>query len=86
MSGMETKTTTQTVEGNSASNNPVGMITSDRTYASRENAVKALRKVFGEDFKNVRWLVAVKPDGRFVPTFLGSGYVWAAHKGIMVIA
>jgi hypothetical protein len=82
MSGMETKT--KTVEGVSASNN-VGMITSERTYASRENAVKALTKVFG-DLANVRWLVAVKPDGRFVPTVVGHNYVWAAHHGIMVIA
>jgi hypothetical protein len=82
---MITTTTKQTVEGNSASN-MVGMITSDRTYATRANAVKALVKVFGDDFPNVRWLVAVKPDGRFVPTVLGTGYIWAAHHGIMVIA
>ena len=62
------------------------IITATKTYASRANAVKALEKVFGDNFPQVRWLVAVKSDGRFVPTVVGHDYCWAAHQGIMVVA
>jgi hypothetical protein len=62
------------------------IITSQRTYSSRANAVKRLEKVFGDKLDKARWLIAVKEDGRFVPTVLGHNEVWAAHHGIMVIA
>lgn len=62
------------------------IITSTRSYATRENAVKALEKVFGDKLAQVRWLIAVKADGRFVPTAVGHDNVWAAHRGIMVVA
>jgi hypothetical protein len=63
------------------------IITSTRTYATRENAIKALTKVFGDQLQTptVRWLIAVKEDGRFVPTVLGHQHIPAAWKGIMVI-
>jgi hypothetical protein len=62
------------------------IITSQKTYKTRDNAIKALTKVFGDTLPTVRWLVAVKPDGRFVPTVLGHEHIPAAWKGIMVIA
>lgn len=62
------------------------IITSTRTYATRENAVKALTKVFGDKLDAARWLIAVNAEGRFIPTVVGHNQVWAAHHGIMVIA
>jgi hypothetical protein len=62
------------------------IITSTRTYKTRDNAVKALEKVFGDQLPKVRWFIAVKPDGRFVPTALGHEHIPAAWKGIMVVA
>lgn len=44
--------------------------TSTRTYASRENAVKAFHKVFGPS-PQFNWTIASTEDGRFFPLCVG---------------
>lgn len=40
-----------------------------RTYATRENAIKAFHKVFkGDEFN---WVIATTADGRFFPVCIG---------------
>lgn len=45
-----------------------------RTYATRENTIKAVErrvsKAMAEQF-NLRWFIMVHTDGRFFPVFLG---------------
>lgn len=51
------------------------VIRTDRTYATRANAIKALKKALGEiclNLDDVRWLVAVNNDGRHAPAVLHS--------------
>lgn len=43
-------------------------LTPNKTYASRENAVKAFEKKFGES--NFRYIVVQNADGRFFPVCL----------------
>jgi len=48
----------------------------NKTYATRENAVKAVEKAFGErvtaqNGENLRYILSVNADGRFFPVFLG---------------
>jgi hypothetical protein len=66
----------------------MNIITAQRTYATQANAQKALEKtltVAGLTLDNVRWLIAVNEQGRFVPTLVGIEHVRFAHAGIMVI-
>lgn len=43
-----------------------------KTYATHDNAVKAVEKKFGGDrHNNLRYLVLTHTDGRFYPVFLG---------------
>lgn len=47
-----------------------------KTYASRENCIKAVEKVFGANqphfgSADVQWLIAVNAEGRFFPVFIG---------------
>jgi hypothetical protein len=69
----------------------VNVITADKTYATYDNAVRALDKALSRMNLNrdeVRWLIAVSPnDGRFVPTVLSpsGGLIQLAHLGVMVI-
>ena len=41
-----------------------------KTYATRENAIKAFVKAFGEDV-SFNWFIAVNTDGRFYPLCIG---------------
>jgi hypothetical protein len=52
------------------------------SYKTRENAMKKLKKVFGDDLANVRYVILCQPDGRFSPAVLGAGMAWVCHKGI----
>ena len=56
-------------------------LTPVRTYATRENAVKAVQKFYGdrEFTNNVRYFVATHTDGRFFPVFVGQA---ALSEGI----
>lgn len=47
-----------------------------KTYATRENAEKAIRKRKLEHF---RYVIAVGEDGRYFPVFIGQD---AAHRGV----
>lgn len=68
------------------------LITAQRTYATFENAKKALERtcaLLGLTLDQVRWLIAVTPDGkRFVPTVVGATpqMVLFAHNGVMVVS
>jgi hypothetical protein len=49
-------------------------------YATRENAVKAVEKAFGPHHghfgsADVRYLIAVTAEGRFLPVFIGQSAV-----------
>lgn len=46
------------------------LIKTDRTYKTRDNAVKALEMALAKyelTLDNARWLIAVNDDGRFAP-------------------
>jgi len=59
-------------------------------YATRENAVKKLQQVLGDNMHLYHWHVGVTPAGRFYPVVHGSntreGFVHLAHSGICVTA
>lgn len=49
-------------------------LTPNRTYASAENAVKAVLKVFPADaeyYNNLTYILQRTADGRFFPVFVG---------------
>jgi hypothetical protein len=54
-----------------------------RSYATQANAEKFILKTIGE--QPVRWMVAVAPNGRFVPVVIGIENVRFAHLGIVVV-
>ena len=68
----------------------MNLITAQKTYATVENATKALDKALalaGLGRNETRWMIAVTPDGkRFVPVLVGIAYVRFAHAGIMVVS
>ena len=46
-----------------------------KTYATRENAVKAVEKLYAD--KSLRYFVMTSEDGRFFPVFIGEAAVQA---------
>jgi len=56
-------------------------LTPSKTYATRENAIKAVEKFYGDrEFQlRVMYFVAIHTDGRFFPVFVGER---ALHEGI----
>lgn len=51
-------------------------ITAPKSYASAENAIKAVEKVFGANHEHpgsadVRYVIVQTVDGRFAPLFIG---------------
>lgn len=57
-------------------------------YATSQNAVTALTKKLvaaGLKLEDVRYLVAVNDEGRFVPTLVGEAYIPFIHVGIAVV-
>lgn len=71
----------------------MNIITSTRTYATPANAEKQLTKILGNmglSTDNVRWLIAVAKDGRFVPAVMldrahPEYTLPLVHNGVMVI-
>jgi hypothetical protein len=72
----------------------MNVVTSERTYASYDNAMKALTKALARfeltpDDPRVRYMIAVSPkDGRFVPCVFQpqpSHMLPMVHLGLMVI-
>ena len=65
------------------------MLRTDRTYVSRENAVKALERAcakLGADFARVRYLIATNEAGRFAPVVTGGwDNVAFVHNGVTVV-
>lgn len=45
--------------------------TSYKTYATRQNALKAFRAVYDETKIDFNWLIATTCDGRFFPVCIG---------------
>jgi hypothetical protein len=69
----------------------MNLLTTDRTYATRENAIKALDaacKKIGATIDQIRFVIAVNEAGRFAPVVVGvsaennqllfCGITWAA--------
>lgn len=54
-------------------------LTPTKTYATRENAIKAVDKKFGdkEFYANLIYFIHVHTDGRFFPVFVGERAVQA---------
>lgn len=51
-----------------------------KTYATRENAIKAAKAKYSDDFDGLRYFVYQLPNGRFMPVFLGESAIQAgAH-------
>ncbi len=43
-----------------------------KTYATRENAIKAVEKIFGNEWDNLRYFITVdEKTGRYFPVFIG---------------
>ena len=68
------------------------LIRTERTYKTRENAVKALENALSRSadpshntLDAARWLIAVNADGRFAPVLVGAEYVPFIHIGITVV-
>ena len=61
------------------------LLRTTRTYATTENAVKALKNaVAPRRLEDVRYLIAVNPAGRFAPVLIGTEYIPFIHVGITV--
>lgn len=55
-------------------------LTSNRTYATEANAIKAVEKRFPEsDDDGLRYIIMRTHDGRFYPVFVGTS---AVHAGV----
>jgi hypothetical protein len=65
-------------------------LTPNRTYASQENAVKAVLKVFPADAEhcsNLTYILQATPEGRFFPVFIGERALQAmAHFHFCCVA
>jgi hypothetical protein len=64
-------------------------LTPVRTYATRENAIKAVQKFYGDRTFERRqsYFIAVHSDGRFFPVFVGERAIQAGvHFKFNVIA
>lgn len=63
-----------------------------KTYATRENAIKAVQKVFGANESHfgsadIRYMVMQHTDGRWFPVFFGqSALQHGAHHCFNVVA
>ncbi len=58
------------------------------SYATRANAERKIRKVFGAAADSQRWFVIAQADGRFTPCVVrdsGNGNVGACHQRICVV-
>ena len=56
----------------------MNLLRTDRTYATQDNAVKALQRACTKHaiaISSLRYLIAVKPDGRFAPVVIGAGNI-----------
>ncbi len=63
----------------------MNLIRTTRTYGTVANATNSLKRA-GIDLDTDRWLIAVAPDGRYVPVLVGVQYVPFIHRGITVVS
>jgi hypothetical protein len=64
-------------------------IRTTKTYKTAKNAEKHLVEVLSSTNKtldDVRYLIAVSPDGRFAPVLVGDEYLVYVHCGVTVVA
>lgn len=59
-------------------------LVANKTYATKENAIKAVQKKFGPNHEHfgsadVRYVVLQNDEGRFFPLFIGTS---ALHAGV----
>lgn len=62
------------------------LLSTTRTYKTRENAVKALDRIarrYGVE-DTVRYVIAVNEDGRFAPVVIGTSHLALVHEGVTV--
>ena len=55
----------------------MNLLNTDRTYATRENAIKALElgcKKIGSTIDKIRFVIAVNEAGRFAPVVVGNNH------------
>jgi len=64
------------------------LLRTDRTYATRANAVRALVKATGGDLSGVRYVIAVAEDGRYAPVvvFRNPEDLGLIHRGVTVVS
>jgi len=56
-------------------------------YATQALATRKLINVFGENVDDVRWVITVNTEGRYVPTLVGNEYIATAiDNGLAVIS
>ena len=69
----------------------MNLIRTAKTYKTADNARKALHNLFQQPgvmtdpLTDVRYLIAVAPDGRFAPVLVGQQYIPFIHAGITVV-
>lgn len=61
------------------------LLQTDRTYATRENALKALERAMADYKGKVPYVIATTADGRFAPVVVGIDFIQWVHKGITVV-
>lgn len=66
------------------------LLRTSRTYASRENAVKALERALirGGFFVDDRipYVIAVNEEGRFAPVVVGADFLPLVFQGVTVVS
>ena len=62
----------------------INLLRTERTYATYENAEKALKKACGNWDGRVPYFIAATPDGRFAPVAIGISLLPLIHAGVTV--
>jgi hypothetical protein len=67
----------------------MNLLRTDTTYATRENAMKALIKKLAKNNltpDEVRYLIAVNEEGRYAPVLVGSAMIpFAVNENVTVV-
>lgn len=62
-------------------------VTPSRTYATRENAIKAVNRVYSPEDRELRYIIVANEHGRWYPVFLGTYAVQCgAHFHFCVVS
>lgn len=66
----------------------MNLVRTERTYKNQKNAEGHLVDVLastGKTLDDVRYLIAVTPDGRYAPVLVGMEYILYVHCGVTVV-